>query len=290
MAPQVEPSPTMQATGGQEVDPVEERAETITIPPQPLSARAPASNQDNNALPAIVDTFGKPRTLQPYNSAQTSGTTAAANPNTRNLLLEVPYKRGVRTTSINQRFLNHAPAFEAAFELMPSSANFGVLRTGCLYRLPFKLVNVSCLQQRFNIKGGSSALKVVCNSKGRVAAAGMTVHIEIEVGSETPLELHEVVTLVTERESISLPVTASILTEEAYDKYLNTNRSTPPLPAGAAVPRLLSTSMRDQALLKTMRLQPGDADAGRKRVTAPPRVEPVEAYTDAVDDEDELSD
>ena len=45
--------------------------------------------QENNVLPATVDTFGKPRTLQPYNSAQASGTTAAANPNTRNLLLEV---------------------------------------------------------------------------------------------------------------------------------------------------------------------------------------------------------
>eukprot|EP00965_Chrysotila_dentata_P005342 175768-Pleurochrysis_carterae.AAC.1 len=30
------------------------------------------------------------------------------------------------------------------------------------------------------------------------------------------------------------------------------------------VPRLISTSMRDPALLKTARLQPGDTDAGRR--------------------------
>ena len=70
---------------------------------------------------------------------------AASNPNLMNLLLEVPYKRGVHTVSVNQRYLNHEPTFDAAFELLPARADFGVLAVGRVYRFPLKLVNVSNL-------------------------------------------------------------------------------------------------------------------------------------------------
>uniref|UniRef100_A0A7S4B3M1 Uncharacterized protein n=1 Tax=Chrysotila carterae TaxID=13221 RepID=A0A7S4B3M1_CHRCT len=262
----------------------------------PFKGAATRDEMQDTVQHSSVDTFGKPRTLQPYDcSPEANGNTAAANPNTRNLLLEVPYKRGVRTTSINQRYLTQRSTFEAAFELMPSAANFGTLRAGCVYRLPFKLINVSSLQQRFNVKGGGPAVSVVTEAKGRVAAAGMNVAIEVEVGSPTPLELHEVLTVVTERETISLPVSATILSGDDYDAYLSSTSSSPRfLAAGAPVPRLISTSMRDPALLKTVRLQPGDTDAGRKAFTLPRPAASADEQPDEKaeknDDDDELSD
>ena len=134
---------------------------------------------------------------------------------------------------------NPAPTFQPAFELMPAAASFGTLRAGCLYRLPFKLINVSAIPQvrtarpkiiklklnpapenkkqatlggikpqlrperkrsprphavaalqRFSLRGGSAAFKVIY--RPGVAASGMSVPIEVEIGSEIELELHEV--------------------------------------------------------------------------------------------------
>jgi hypothetical protein len=207
----------------------------------------------------------------------------------RNLLLEVPYKRSVRTLSINQRLLaqesNPAPTFQPAFELMPAAAAFGTLRAGCIYRLGFKLINVSAIPQRFNGKCHSPALRLVF--RPGVAAPGMAVPIEVEVGCEAAAEIHEIVTVVTERESISLPVSASVLSDEAYEAYLGSARAKA-VPAGAAVPRLLSTSMRDPAMLKSFALRPGDTDAGRLKGLAPTRIErdPLEGAAAAGSDED----
>jgi len=199
---------------------------------------------------------------------------ASSHPNMRNLLVEVPYKRGVRTLSINQRLLsqetNPSPTFQPAFELMPASAPFGKLRAGCIYRLRLKLVNVSAIPQRFNVRCQSAALRLVF--RPGVAAPGMAVPFEVEVGCEEPAEIHEIVKVVTERESISLPVSASVLSDEAYETYLGSAR-VKSVPAGTAVPRLLSTSMRDPALLKSFALRPGDTDAGRLKGLAPTRIE-----------------
>lgn len=193
---------------------------------------------------------------------------AAANPNMRNLLLEVPYKRGVRTTSINQRYLTHEQTFDAAFELLPSEANFGTLKAGSLYRLKLKLVNVSSLPQRFRFEAhgpaaASGALKVVYTPG--VAAAGMSMPVEVEVASAEPLEIHEIVTAVTEREEISLPISAHILADEAYGEYIATSASR----KGPLAPRLVSASLRSPELHKTLSIKVGDASAGALRGLAP---------------------
>ena len=111
-----------------------------------------------------------------------NGQKAIANPNMRNLLLEVPYKRGVRTSSINGRILNREPTFEPGFELMPAAAAFGTLRAGCLYRLSFKLINVSSLIQRFNVKSGNSAAMRVVYRR----AASPQVHHEFTTRLHAP--------------------------------------------------------------------------------------------------------
>ena len=134
---------------------------------------------------------------------------AGSNPNMKGLLVEVPYKRDVRTTSVNQRYLNTEQKFHAAFELMPHTAAFGKLKAGHVYRLPLKLINVSHLPQRFTLKEGASAALRAVYRPGMVAA-GTSVPLELEVSSESAVEVRETLTILTEREEITLPVTASV--------------------------------------------------------------------------------
>jgi len=176
-----------------------------------------------------------------------------------NLLLEVPYKRGVHTVSVNQRYLNHEPTFDAAFELMPARADFGPLMAGAVYRHALKLVNVSNLSQRYSIKQNARA-KVI-HSPG-VVAAGMSVLLEVEVCEAAPSELHEVITIVTEREEISIPVSATIHGEGHPDA--GRGRQRPGV-------RLLSSAAREPSLGKTVAPTVYDVGPGTKRFNAPSR-------------------
>ena len=182
---------------------------------------------------------------------------AASNPNLMNLLLEVPYKRGVHTVSVNQRYLNHEPTFDAAFELLPARADFGVLAVGRVYRFPLKLVNVSNLSQRFSIKQNPRARLVF--APGAVAA-GMALPLELEICEMAPSELREVLTIVTEREEISLSVSATVV--DVADGVE---------PAVQGGVRMLAAAPRDPALLKTIAPTVNDVDGGTKRFAAPPR-------------------
>lgn len=207
-----------------------------------------------------------------------------------------------------------------AFELLPSSANFGTLKAGSLYRLKLKLVNVSNLPQvpprpttpsplsrrlprharaasrlpaaaappvryapplryspvpcvsplpqrfRFEAHGSAAAsghLKLVYTPG--VAAPGVSVPVEVEVGGAEPLEIREVVTAMTEREEISLPISAKILDEEAYGEYIASSAPR----RGPLAPRLVSTSLRDPGLYKIQSSRVGDASAGALMGLAP---------------------
>jgi len=209
---------------------------------------------------------------------------AQANPNLLNLLLEVPYKRGVHTVSVNQRYLNHEPAFDAAFELLPAAAAFGLLRAGGLYRFRLALTNVSNLPQRFVIKQGGQQARVIYTPG--VAAPGLTVPIEVELSASDANagELAETLTIVTEREEILLPVSATILTAEEHEMH-----GAPPPAAGA---RLLATGTRDPLLARTVPVTVRDVGAGTKRFIAPPRDPdaPAKLRPDFDDDETDEED
>ncbi len=224
-------------------------------PPPPLP---PPAQRLSGRLPRAVD--GSVR-LKKVRAPVVSEPAAAANPNLHNLLLEVPYKRGVHTISVNQRYLNHEPTFDPAFELLPAAAAFGTLQTSWLCRFKLQLVNVSNLPQRFTIKGPAGGVVRVVYTPG-VAAPGMTVPIDIEVCSSAPIELHEVVTIVTEREEISLPVSATILDADAYAEGTGTRT------AGV---RVISTEPRDPLLGKTVAPLVSDVGPGTKRFSAPSR-------------------
>ena len=89
----------------------------------------------------------------------------------------------------------------------------------------------------------------------------------------------------TEREEITLPVSASVLDGDRFD-----DAGGPPPAAGA---RLLSSERRDPHLGKTVPLTVRDDGAGTKRFAAPvrdPEAEPAtrpDFYNDGDEDEDE---
>lgn len=190
-----------------------------------------------------------------------------SNPNVANLLGEVPYKRGVNTVSISQRYLYQESKLDPAFELTPAKVSFGCLKAGSVARHKLKLVNVSNLPQRFNIKEPRTPNRSVSvvYTPG-VAAPGMTVPIEVEVCSSTPGEIHEVVTVVTEREEISLPVDAIILDEEAYAAQCG-NEAKPTL----KLPRIISNEPRDLSVSRTVARRVDEKMMATKRFTAPER-------------------
>jgi len=222
---------------------------------EPPQLPPPNMRMSSRVPPSIIGTQRPGRVGAPTVSQMP----ASANPNLMNLLLEVPYKRGVHTVSVNQRYLNHEPTFDSAFELLPARTDFGHLMPGRIYRYALKLVNVSNLQQRFQVKTGSQCKAIY---RPQPVAAGMSVTLEVEVAPTTAGELREVLTIITEREEISLPVSATILDEET------TARGEPPLRGGV---RLLSHAPRDPELAKTVAPSVNDIDAGTKRFAAPPR-------------------
>jgi hypothetical protein len=227
-------------------------AEPPTLPPpaQRLNVKEPPSRVDGSKREGRVGA--------PIVSEQP----AQANPNLLNLLLEVPYKRGVHTVSVNQRYLNHEPTFDAAFELLPNVAAFGTLRAGCLYRLRLLLTNVSHLPQRFVVKHGQLT-KIVC-APG-VVAAGLSRELEVEltVPDTHAGPLNETLTIVTEREEILLPVSATVLTAAEHDAQGR--------PLRAKGVRMLATAPRDTALGQTVPLTTRDMGPGTKRFMAPSR-------------------
>jgi len=169
--------------------------------------------------------------------------------------------------------MNHDPTLDAAFELLPSAASFGVLRVGAVGRLKLKLVNVSNLPQRFVIKGpakgpkGEQPAVSVVYTPG-VAAPGISIPIEVEVCAQEPAELREVVTVVTEREEITLPVDATVLDDAAFAEYEaqgGFGGSKPKL----TLPRILGAEPRDKDLYKTVPRRIDEATLGTKRFTAP---------------------
>ena len=179
-----------------------------SVPPLPSKLAAPFAAEPpalpppaqrlNSRVPPRVDGSVRPSKVP---APTVSEPPAQANPNLLNLLLEVPYKRGVHTVSVNQRYLNHEPTFDAAFELMPAQAALRHAARGLHLPLPLLLVNVSALPQRFVVKHGHSARVVYTPG---VVAAGMSVPMEVEVCEEGAKEVAETVTIVTEREEIIL--------------------------------------------------------------------------------------
>ena len=127
---------------------------------------------------------------------------------------------------------------------------------------------MSNLPQRFRFEAhgaaaASGALKLVYIPG--VAAPGMSVPVEVEVASAEPLEIHELVTVVTEREEISLPISAVILGDEAYGEYIASSASR----KGPLAPRIISASLRSPDLHRTQAAKVGDVSAGALRGLAP---------------------
>ena len=175
----------------------------------------PRANRMSFSVPRDVRRRRAGKVAAPIVSEEMAG----SNPNMKGLLVEVPYKRDVRTTSVNQRYLNTEQKFHAAFELMPHTAAFGKPRRP---RLPppaqahQRLPPAAAL----HAQGGAtpSAPSTAPGWRRRGGAAGRGV---VESRSRCAT-----LTILTEREEITLPVTASVRARRSP----NTSRRT----AGAA--------------------------------------------------------
>ena len=88
----------------------------------------------------------------------------------------------------------------------------------------------------------------------------MALPLEVEICEMAPSELREVLTIVTEREEISLSVSATVVDVAGGVE--------PALKGGV---RMLAAAPRDPALLKTIAPTVNDIDGGTKRFAAPPR-------------------
>ena len=75
------------------------------------------------------DVFGKPRKAKIQLPSIMKGQKPGAEPNTRNLTIEGPYKRPLKTSSLASK-LAAGSLITSSFELNPGSVNFGILREG----------------------------------------------------------------------------------------------------------------------------------------------------------------
>ena len=93
----------------------------------------------------------------------------------------------------------------------------------------------------------------------------MSVEVEVELCEESACEVSEMATILTEREEIALPVTASVVAAEDPSAPMTTLGGRP------RHVRLLATAPRDPALGRTLPRTTRDVDAGTKRFEPPAR-------------------
>ncbi|XP_019404212.1 PREDICTED: sperm-associated antigen 17 isoform X6 [Crocodylus porosus] len=113
----------------------------------------------------------------------------------------------------------------SGFLLIPAKVTFGVLKEGCTYSTTAILKNVGVDFLRFRVKQPppSTGLRVIY-TPGPVAA-GLQVELEIEIyamaigkeGTEGPGEISCRIEILTETETLFLPVEATVLTGSIYD-------------------------------------------------------------------------
>ncbi|XP_025946518.1 sperm-associated antigen 17 [Apteryx rowi] len=113
----------------------------------------------------------------------------------------------------------------SAFHLIPPNVTFGVLKEGCTYTATVILKNVGVNFSRFQVKQPPphTGLRVIY-TPGPVAA-GLQVELEIEIfamaiGGENTDGLEEIshhIEILTEAETLLLPVRATVLTNDIYE-------------------------------------------------------------------------
>ncbi|XP_059576321.1 sperm-associated antigen 17 isoform X3 [Alligator mississippiensis] len=165
----------------------------------------------------MVDASGKPKKKKVNLPSSIKGCKPESKPNEK---IEHPIGGRVNISS-------HETATKclSGFLLIPAQVTFGVLKEGCTYATTVILKNVGVDFLRFRVKQPppSTGLRVIY-TPGPVAA-GLQVELEIEIyamvigkeGTEGPGEISCHIEILTETETLFLPVEATVLMGSIYE-------------------------------------------------------------------------
>ncbi|XP_032629511.1 sperm-associated antigen 17 isoform X1 [Chelonoidis abingdonii] len=186
----------------------------------------------------LVDAAGQPRKEKVKLPLSIQGCNPESVPNKK---VEDPVGGKVNTSSVAT-----ATKHLCGFHLIPPKVIFGVLKEGYTYATTATLKNVGVDFIRFRVKQPppSTGLRVIY-TPGPVAA-GLQAELEIEIyamaigveGAEGSGEISHRIEILTERETLFLPVEATVLTGDIYEHRPQGY----PEGGQAATVRLVSTS------------------------------------------------
>ncbi|XP_057271872.1 sperm-associated antigen 17 [Pezoporus wallicus] len=181
------------------------------------AARSQETPLQHKVQSLLVNVAGQPRTEKVKLPLSLQGRKPNSIPNKK---IEDPVAGKVNTSS-----LATAGQQLSGFHLIPPSVTFGVLKEGCTYAATAILKNVGVNFSRFRVKQPPphTGLRVMY-TPGPVAA-GLQVELEIEIfamvtGGEDTGGLEEIahdIEILTETETLLLPVRATVLTSDTYE-------------------------------------------------------------------------
>ncbi|XP_063812949.1 sperm-associated antigen 17 [Pseudophryne corroboree] len=210
-----------------------------------------------------VDVTGQPRREKVKLPVSILSGKPSSVPNAKFAAVEDPVRRRVLTASTSAPANNVVKRVPRGFHLTPAAVQFGVLREGYTYAMTVTVKNIGVDFCRYRVKPPppSSGLRVTY-TPGPVAA-GMQTRFGVELfamaigleGPEGVAEYSHSIEIQSEVETLFLPVTATVLTEEVYERRAEAE---PPRRLAPGV-RLLSTNPNDRAeILRPSKERPSD--------------------------------
>ncbi|XP_053144470.1 sperm-associated antigen 17 isoform X2 [Hemicordylus capensis] len=189
-----------------------------------LDASTTEANENVSELPfhpklqsLLVDATGSPRKTKVKLPASIQRDLPESEPRRKD---EDPVSGKVNTCSVAA-----ASQQLAGFRLIPPKVSFGVLKEGCTYATTVALKNIGMDFCRFRVKQPPPRTGLRVHYSPGPVAAGLQTELEIEIyamaiGVEGPEGLGQVfhrIEIYTEKETLFLPVEATVLTEEIYE-------------------------------------------------------------------------
>ncbi|XP_064627357.1 sperm-associated antigen 17-like isoform X2 [Lineus longissimus] len=203
-----------------------------SIPERPAEEESPDDVCDpDKTSPRVTslekNVIGQPRQYVVKVPAYIKAGRPGAQPNGKFAQVEDPVRRQVFTSSVaGATEKGHVLLKDLrGFELLPERVDFGILREGYTYQFPVHLKNTGVDSCRFKLKQPppSTGLKVLY--KPGAVAAGMKTTLAIEIyaiavgveGNSGVGGVGHDLEIITETDSLILPIAATILTAAEYD-------------------------------------------------------------------------
>ncbi|CAH1799483.1 unnamed protein product [Owenia fusiformis] len=174
-----------------------------------------------------VNVTGQPRQEPVHVPAYINSGRPGAIPNERFTQIEDPVRNKVMISSVAGATINGSKTISnmRGFELLPSQVDFGFLREGYTYQFIVHLKNMGIDSCRYKLRQPppSTGLKVIY--KPGPIAAGMKAELAIEIyaiavgvkGESGIGAVSHDLEIITETDTMYLPITATILTPDEYD-------------------------------------------------------------------------